>query len=277
MLACGGVAAVGVLGLTWWLASSGAYNTWHQQGAEAQALQSESRSGPGLSSDPEVTAALPDFSAVPNVNVKKQQFLDFLYDYIAARNTKVAEERKQVLQLQSLISRSFNISNEERALLQKIASDYNIPRSFQNERDIINELAYRVDEIPVSLALAQAATESAWGTSRFALEGFNIFGQWCYREGCGMVPARRPEGALHEVRVFENVMESVDGYFMNINTHPSYRSFRNLRANMRQEDRPLDSIELAYGLIQYSERGDTYVVEIQTIIQQNHLKKKYDN
>ena len=80
---------------------------------------------------------------------------------------------------------------------------------FASDQDIINELILRVDVIPVSLALAQAANESAWGTSRFALEGNNVFGQWCYKKGCGIVPAERRSGATHEVKSFTSVERSV--------------------------------------------------------------------
>jgi Bax protein len=135
-------------------------------------------------------------------------------------------------------------------------------------------LLKRVDTIPVSLALAQAANESAWGTSRFALEGNNLFGQWCYDEGCGLVPNRRRANASHEVQSFESIEAAVRAYFMNINTHDRYQGFRDLRFQMRSKEGELDPFALAWGLDGYSERGEAYVDEVQTIILQNDLTNK---
>ena len=129
----------------------------------------------------------------------------------------------------------------------------------------------RVDIIPASLVLAQAANESAWGTSRFTLEGNNIFGQWCYEEGCGIVPRRRAAGATHEVRRFETIEEAVAAYFVNINTNPVYQYLRELRAQMRVQQLELNPLVLAFGLGRYSERGGNYIDEVQSIIIQNDL------
>ena len=143
---------------------------------------------------------------------------------------------------------------------------------FASDQDIINELILRVDVIPVSLALAQAANESAWGTSRFALEGNNVFGQWCYKKGCGIVPAERRSGATHEVKSFTSVEQSVQAYILNINSHPSYRYLREVRAVMRERQGKLDPMGLAYGLDRYSERGNNYVDEVRNLIIQNNLR-----
>jgi Bax protein len=142
------------------------------------------------------------------------------------------------------------------------------------EKEIIEELILRVDLIPASLALAQAANESAWGTSRFTILGNNIFGQWCYEIGCGIVPARRAAGATHEVKAFDTIQQSVEAYFLNINTHESYSYLRDLRAKMRKRDFKLDPMSLAIGLGRYSQRGDRYVDEIQRIIIQNDLRAR---
>ena len=140
--------------------------------------------------------------------------------------------------------------------------------------DIINELALRIDLIPVSMALAQAANESAWGTSRFTVEGNNVFGQRCYEEGCGIVPARRVSGAKHEVEYFDTVESSVKAYFLNINTHDSYAYLRDLRLKMRERNLKLDPMSLSIGLGRYSQRGSGYVDEIQRIILQNDLRDR---
>jgi len=143
------------------------------------------------------------------------------------------------------------------------------------EPELLFELLKRVDNIPAPLALAQAANESAWGTSRFALEGNNIFGQWCFDEGCGIVPSRRRANASHEVRAFESLDAAVAAYFLNLNTHDRYQGFRDMRFQMRNQRGDLDPLVLVFGLVGYSERGDKYVDEIQTMIQQNDLIDKY--
>jgi Bax protein len=136
---------------------------------------------------------------------------------------------------------------------------------------VLQELMERVDVIPTSLVLAQAANESAWGMSRFAREANNMFGQWCFDSGCGLVPARRGVNATHEVKAFASIEESVNAYFLNLNTNSSYQEMREMRAQMRAQGRPLDSMVLARGLTRYSQRGMAYVSELQDIIRVNRL------
>lgn len=222
----------------------------------------------------EPIVVFPDFASFPDVNVKKQMFFDFLELYIAAENDKVKQVRSELLELADVASKNFHLSRTERRRLLAMARDYGVDTENRSEKQIIFELLKRVDTIPVSLALAQAANESAWGTSRFALEGNNVFGQWCYDQGCGLVPNRRSNAANHEVRSFTNVESAVQAYFINLNTHEEYEHFRELRSQMRDQQRELDSLVLAYGLVGYSERGEHYVDELQTIIQQNGLRTR---
>ncbi|MDA1371967.1 MAG: glucosaminidase domain-containing protein [Proteobacteria bacterium] len=219
-------------------------------------------------------AVFPDFASINNVEVKKQQFFDFLQDYIVAENSSITSIREELRPYIAIANSGVAFSARERMWVLNLAEDYRIESAVMDDREIVNELMLRVDVIPLSLALAQAANESAWGTSRFTLEGNNIFGQWCYEEGCGIVPARRRSGATHEVESFESVESSVQAYILNINTHPSYEYLRQLRAEMRQQERQLDPMELAYGLGDYSERGDSYVDEVQNIIIQNDLRSR---
>ncbi len=215
----------------------------------------------------------PDFASIQNVDVKKQQFFDYLQDYINARNEEVAVRREQLLAFSDVMSNGGSLSRIELDRLQELADIYrlDVERSTESVAELIDSLLRRVDVIPTSLVLAQAANESAWGTSRFALEGFNIFGQWCFEEGCGIVPRRREVGATHEVKRFESIELAIDSYFLNLNTHYSYRFFRDLREEMRKQQRELDSVILAFGLGRYSERGDNYIDEVQNIIIQNEL------
>ena len=235
--------------------------------------------GPGSTEETMVVAmppiiVFPDFAGIPDVQVKKQQFFDFLEDYIVTENTHIRRLREQLLKRADIVNDGIALSSREREWMLDLAQSYGLEVAQSSDREIANELMLRVDVIPVSLALAQAANESAWGTSRFVLEGYNIFGQWCYEEGCGMVPQRRVSGATHEVRRFDSVAASVKGYLDNINTHHLYAYLRELRAFMRNQQQTLDPMVLAYGLGRYSERGEDYVDEIQNIIIQNKLRNR---
>ena len=119
--------------------------------------------------------------------------------------------------------------------------------------------------------LTQAAMESAWGTSRFAREGNNLFGQWCYQPGCGIVPKRRREGQVHEVASFDVVDAAVASYLRNINSHRAYADLRAARADLRAANQPVTGNAMANHLLRYSERGLDYVEEIQSMIRVNKL------
>ena len=128
-----------------------------------------------------------------------------------------------------------------------------------------------MDEIPVSLAIAQAAKETGWGTSRFAQEGNALFGQWTW-SGEGLKPKEAEEGADHKVMKFNILQASVRAYQRNLNTHPTYKKLRKARAEFRDSNKPLDSLELSNYLNKYAETGNQYVEVLQQIIKQNKLK-----
>ncbi len=130
----------------------------------------------------------------------------------------------------------------------------------------------RVDIIPPALALGQAAYESGYGTSRFAVEGNSLFGQWTYK-GDGIKPKQQRTSTKgdHRIKAFEWPFDSVRGYFVNLMTHPAYEDFRHLRAELREAGKPLDSLVLADGLVKYSERGQEYVDSLKGIIRVNNL------
>lgn len=205
------------------------------------------------------TADVPDFKSMESVPVKKQAF----FDYFGAL---AEEENQRILSLREKIK-----SGADQSSLEKLAKKYRLEISDPASAQDISALLSRVDIVPSSLVLAQAAIESAWGTSRFATEGYNYFGQWCFSKGCGMVPSSRNEGANHEVRTFDSPKESVQAYFLNINSHPSYDMVRNLRLDARNADKPVHGCVLAAGLGSYSERGQHYIDEIRQMIRVNNL------
>lgn len=216
----------------------------------------------------------PDFASIQDIQLKKQQFFDYIEAYIVAENDRVSALRKELASYRDVVDSSIALSPQERERVLSLASKYRVESNQSEEKLIVDELLLKVDVIPISLVLAQAANESAWGTSRFALEGNNIFGQWCYVEGCGIVPRRRPSGASHEVKRFDSIDHAVEAYFLNINSHPVYSYLREIRAQLRRQQEALNPMVLAYGLGRYSERGEHYVDEVQTIIEQNNLRQR---
>jgi Bax protein len=130
-----------------------------------------------------------------------------------------------------------------------------------------------MDTLPPSLVLAQAANESGYGTSRFALEGNNLFGLWTYVKGTGLVPLKRPRGQTHEVRRFPSLYDSVRAYMNNLNVHRAYRPLRELRSLLRSRGLELRGVDLAAGLRHYSPRREAYVKEIRSIIRGNDLSR----
>lgn len=193
---------------------------------------------------------------------KKQRFFALLQPLIAVENQYIEQQRAWLEALQPE-----QLSQQEQLLLQQLAVEYKVNASSDLER--YQELLLRVDTIPLELVLAQAANESAWGRSRFAREGNNLFGQWCFSPGCGLIPARRPEGASYEVAKFVSVQQSVRAYLHNLNTFKAYKALRQLRAKLRQNDQEVSGIVLAEALERYSERGNAYVQDLQSMMRVN--------
>ena len=148
-----------------------------------------------------------------------------------------------------------------------------LAQRYKADVEDLDTLIARVDEIPVSLAMAQAAEESGWGTSRFAQNGNALFGQWTTADDEGLIPKDRKEGMTHKVKAFDSLSDSVAGYMRNLNTHGAYKSLRAERATMRKQGRNLNGWALAGTLIKYSERGEKYVKSIRLIIDANDLRE----
>jgi len=211
---------------------------------------------------------LPDFAAIVDIKEKKGQFFDFIRPAVVQENGKILQEREAVLLMLDKTSLEEPLSDPEIALLTQLVKKYRVSKKYSLLQKL-NELLTRVDIIPTPLVLVQAANESAWGTSRFARIGLNFFGIWCYRQGCGMVPKGRDEGASHEVAAFDSVDAAVAHYLYNINTNSAYTVFRAIRAQLRAQNQPLRAQVLATGLLPYSERGTDYVLEITQMIRHN--------
>ncbi len=218
----------------------------------------------------------PDFGSFTDVKQKKQAFADFFIPIIKQHNSLQLERRQEVIKLNTHWESEQRLSASQMKTLKKLCTDYRVDDGL-SENEQLQVLMRRVNIIPPSMVLAQAATESAWGTSRFARKGNNYFGQWCFTTGCGIVPSQRNSGAKHEIAVFTNAYESVRAYYYNINTYPPYKPFRALRQQQWEKQGKLDSIELVTGLMQYSERREEYVHELQAFIRYNKYHTRYDH
>lgn len=213
----------------------------------------------------------PDFTLYPAGEARKAAFFNYLGPLIDHENARWLRERARLQAIGARLERTGEapLKRDRLWLDDQVAFfDVDAPDTV-SER--ISALLPHVDEVPRSLALAQAAKESAWGTSRFATDANNYFGQRCYSKGCGLVPGSRPSGAKFEVRRFDSAMASVTSYMNNINSHPEYAGFRDYRARQRAANLPLSGIQAAEQLTQYSERRQAYVDEIQSLIHFNHL------
>jgi Bax protein len=214
---------------------------------------------------------IPDFASVLDPEERKQMFFEFLQPYVDAQNEKVTRQRERLLTLMQRVEQGKALARRDRVFIMELGAEYEVEGTDHMDMEFLERLLRRVDVIPPSLVLAQAAKESGWGSSRFAKEAYNFFGQWCYEQGCGLVPSRRRPSANHEVKAFSSIEEAVNAYFMNLNTFPSYLDLRLIREQLRENSRVIDGISLSEGLDSYSERGDAYVRELQSLIHYNEL------
>jgi len=214
----------------------------------------------------------PHFSSMKDAKARKKAFFNYLKPIITEINRARMEERQQLKTIYSALRVGKTITKEERHQLELWGQRYDIEIKPDNLKTTAETLLIHLDQIPESMVLAQAAIESAWGTSRFVTTGNNYFGQWCYRKGCGMVPRARQKGAKHEVRRFDNAKQSVSSYFQNINSHPAYKKLRKIRAQARESGKSLSGMKLVAGLKNYSQRGQNYVDELRQIIRFNKIE-----
>ena len=202
-----------------------------------------------------------EIKMIESTSKRKEFFIQIVLPLILKENSNIKIDRKRLF---SIINKSNNTSLEKK-WLEKKYKQYGVP-----SKDL-STLKIRMDEIPVSLALAQAAKETGWGTSRFAQEGNALFGQWTW-SGEGLKPKDADKNEGHKVMRFNVLQASVRAYQRNLNTHSTYKGFREERAKLRDEGKPLDSMRLSEFLNKYAETGNQYVEVLQKIIKQNNLQ-----
>lgn len=211
-----------------------------------------------------------DWPSELTVSARKRLFVSAMLPLVLAENERVRSERARMLPLLDKLDRGERLYPWSKSFLEKLSESYGL--------DAVDPriLRLRIAPVPVSLALAQAAIESGWGTSRFAKEGNAVFGQWVWNDAAGIIPDARREGASHAVRRFDNLSQSVHAYIRNLNTHRAYREFRrqrdSLMSDQLENETGISGDELASTLIQYSERREKYIDELRAVIRVNKFE-----
>ncbi len=206
-----------------------------------------------------------DLKTLGNTNKKRELFIKILLPLILKENEKISEDRKKLF---NILGKNFNTVGE-RIWLKRRFKEYKI-----EDRDLA-KLKMRMDIIPVSIAIAQAANESGWGTSRFALEGNALFGQWTWSKK-GISPKNQDPNTSHKVLQFQILKASVRAYKNNLNTHNAYKEFREVRAKLREEGKKINGLDLTQYLHNYAQIGEKYVEILEIIIKKNSLTD-FDN
>jgi Bax protein len=213
------------------------------------------------------------------VATKKDIFFSALLPLVVNANTMVLERRSRLQNADAKLARGDSLSAEEVAMLKQMAILLRIASREKaaqmtfaaEQRQVIQEALYKLDVIPAGLVLAQAASESGYGTSRFTIKGNALFGQWTFG-GEGLTPdQQRKNLGDYRISSFKWPFDSVRGYFLNLSSNPAYEDFRRIRAKLRASGKPLSSLALVEGLKNYSERGQAYVDSVKNVIQKNSL------
>ena len=202
-----------------------------------------------------------EIKKIESTKKRKEMFIKIILPLILKENNKIRVDRKRLF---TILNKNSNTDIEKKWLEKKY-------KQYGARLNDLSTLKIRMDEIPVSLAIAQAAKETGWGTSRFAQEGNALFGQWTW-SGDGLKPKNADKNRGHKVMKFLILRLSVRAYLRNLNTHSSYRDLRKARAKLRDLEKPLDSLILSKHLDKYAETGKHYTDVLKKIIRQNNLK-----
>jgi Bax protein len=205
---------------------------------------------------------------IKDIKKAKESFVELLLPLIKKENQKIYNERITAINI--FKKGYFSWSNQEKTTIIKLAKKYKI-------RDIFNQQEYkkRIDKIPISLVLAQAAIESGWGKSRFVKDANNIFGHWTFSE-IGIVPLKRDENKKHKLKLFRNLSESIATYMLNLNRNRAYKEFRKERFLCKLENKTFNGMIAAKNLKRYSAIGIEYVYRLKRVIRVNNLNR-YDS
>ena len=201
-----------------------------------------------------------DLDEIKDTKLKKETFIKIVLPLVVAENDKILDDK---IKLKRITSKKMTSDKEKSWLRLKL-------REYKVKNSDIEELNKRMDIIPVSIALAQAAKESGWGTSRFALEGNAIFGQWTWT-GQGIEPLNKGKNEGHKILRFPILRASVKAYKNNLNTHKGYSEFREKRHSIRKRNKTIKGLDLTDTLDRYAQTGKKYTDILEQIIKQNDL------
>jgi Bax protein len=218
-----------------------------------------------------LTTGFPEiYYKMPATPKKQNFFFNYLYPFIEHANKKILTDRKFILKMR--LDKHFSRKPTNIKRINQLGEKYKVDINYTYD-----QLLNRVNIVPPSLALAQAAVESGWGTSRFVREGNNLFGHWTYGKNGekGMVPLNRNPNATHLVRIFDSFEESISSYMLNLNRTGAYRAFRMLRAHFQKGKKDLSGLVLSQTLINYSQIREKYLKILKSVIIKNDLEK-YD-
>jgi len=208
-----------------------------------------------------------------SVAAKKRLFFRLIAPVVLRINEIILEDRDRAKELTERLAEGQSVRPEDQAWLTELAANYKVLESPSKrlDSDAFAELLMRVDIVPPSLSLAQAASESGWGTSRFAAEGNSLFGQWTW--GKGLKPTEQRTSKLGDYRVaaFDSTAQAAYSYALNLNTARAYRDLRVKRADLRRQNLRISGTVLAETLVNYSERGQAYVDDLKALIRENRL------
>ena len=215
----------------------------------------------GQSVKPVYLSKLPkDLKKIKSTNKRKDTFIKIVMPLILSENEKILEDRNKLFRILGKQSNTMG----EKVWLKRRFKDYDI------KGEDIAELKLRMDIVPTSIAIAQAAKESGWGTSRFALEGNAMYGQWTWG-GEGIEPSKKDKEKEHKILKFPKLQSSVAAYMKNLNTHRGYSEFRDKRSKIREKKQEVNGLDLVDYLYNYAQTGSEYVKTLKIIIQQNNL------
>lgn len=205
-----------------------------------------------------------DFNMIESAKEKKELFIKFLLPLILKKNEELMEARLKLKDIQAKIEKSKHLSAEEEDFLNLMKDTY------KTDTGEVKDILIKLDEISVSMALGQAIQETGWGDSRFLIQGNSIFAEWTWG-GDGMLPRARKDGLVHRIKTFPTLYDSVDSYANNLNRTRYYAGFRQMRAKLREQDKPLYGRWLMSSMTRYSTQKDVYILEVKKIIRDNNL------
>lgn len=202
---------------------------------------------------------------------RKRLFVSLLLPIIQAENRRLLEARERITRIESELANDEDIGKDDFDWLKQTAGDYELDPKARRNSEFFNSLRSRVDTVPASLIIAQAALESGWGRSQVTRENNNFFGHYCYGKDCGV-----PAPGAGDLRVFESAEDSVKAYVHNLNSHPAYRQLRKTRLEARSSGKTASGSRLSEHITAYSERGAAYVADVQAVIRANKLDELPD-